>query len=485
MTGQRRLPADGASARASGHVRETRGERGPSLFGRLTWRIADLLVRAATVVTDAVPPHHRFGLWMRLVDLLAFGQTLPRIPHREPAPGPVRPAPSVEPAPRDVRCLLVAGGLDNGGIETVVATLALGLGRHGVAVEVVCASSGRTAEELVRAGVPVTVVPTAALADLVESRDPDVIQLHRVDPDVVAALTPQAHRTVPVFHAMESYLDAAGWRTLDTLMAECPAAMAVSESAREFFAARYPDTSIDVVVNGVESPELATGRDIADARARLAAALGVAFEDEDRLVVSLQRFSDQKNPRGLVDAFLLASEADARLRLVVAGATNSWLEVRRADVLRRLHPRGSRVHFLGDSDAQVVLRAGDIFALDSFAEGGPVAAVEAAACGLPVVLSDVGFARELVAASEAKGVLVPRANADMSARTIARARRARTQANRDSFAAGLLEAASLPRTAGGIPTRFRKETMIAGHAAVLRSVVETTTRIALRDATSC
>ncbi|MGO8610190.1 glycosyltransferase, partial [Rhizobium johnstonii] len=64
---------------------------------------------------------------------------------------------------------------------------------------------------------------------------------------------------------------------------------------------------------------------------------------------------------------------------------------------------------LGNSDARTLLTAADAFVLDSFFEGWPVAATEAAAFGHPVILSDVGGARELVDRDPRRSVLIPNA----------------------------------------------------------------------------
>lgn len=367
-----------------------------------------------------------------------------------------------------MRCLILAGALDTGGVETVVATLAEGLPAHGMDVEVVCTAEGKVSEWLRARGSLVTMVPPEQLADFAMARQPDAIQLHRVEREILSGLLPLAARSVPVFHAMESYLDDETWTALDEFARISSSCIAVSGSVAEFFAARIASQPT-VVVNGVAAPigDLVARHE--GERRRLATAIGEQIDDDDILVVALQRFSDQKNAAGLVDAFLLAAESDRRLRLVIAGAPNSWLEVRRADILRRSHPRGARVHLLGDSDPAALLVGGDLFALDSFAEGGPVSAVEAVACGLPVVLSDVGFAQDLVAVSKVPGRVVRRANDALTQQAYAAERRKRHQSNREAFAAAILDlSTAVPRRVTGTPDQFSLPAMVAGHARALR-----------------
>lgn len=431
-------------------------------------------LRVLTILTDLVPPRIRFGHWNRLLGTLAGGRTLPVVTAGVESKASSTDWESFASAEggRRLSCMLIAGALDTGGIETVVASLARGLGSFGFDVELVCSSGGRM-EQLLRAqGVVVTFVSDAELAAYVARRRPDVVELHRMDPALFAAVSATSSPVVPVFHAMESYLGRAAWQGLRGLLSRAPASIAVSGSVRRHFEERT-GTTAQVVENGVppvvETNEHQRARARARARARVQGALGLQFGD-DHIVLGLQRFSDQKNPAGLVDAFLLAAEQDDRLRLIIAGAANNWLEVRRAEVICRRHPCGDRVHFLGDSDTAELMAAADMFALDSFAEGGPIAALEAAAHGLRLVVTDVGFARELLDTCGEDGILVPRANEDFTQRAMARQRRRTHQSNRVAFATALLRmaASSDEKPRRGVPDRFTEWTMVAGHARVLR-----------------
>ena len=65
-----------------------------------------------------------------------------------------------------------------------------------------------------------------------------------------------------------------------------------------------------------------------------------------------------------------------------------------------------RVHFLGQvSDPERLYPAFDLFCLPSRAEGFPRSLIEAQACGIPVIASDVGGSREAVCPQT--GWLVP------------------------------------------------------------------------------
>ncbi|MCC2029646.1 glycosyltransferase [Microbacterium sp. YMB-B2] len=440
-----------------------------AMFAALGLRAADVALRALTVATDAVPAKYRFGHWNRLLAALALRGGLPIVEKRAAGERRLGAAVATE-AGEPMSCMILAGDLDTGGIETVVATLAPGLASMGFDVEVVCSSGGRVQRMLENDGLHVSFVSHDRVGEHIAHRRPDVVQLHRLDPTLMRSLAPWRSRTVPVFHAMESYLTPAVWGEVTRMLHDAPASVAVSTSVRDYFEERTGATAL-VVENGVPPAETIDEQQHATARAAIGRALGREFGGEDVIVLGLQRFSEQKNPTGLVDAFLLAAEQDPRLQLVVAGAPNSWLEVRRADIIRRRHPNGDRVHFLGDSDSSTLFQGADVFALDSFSEGGPIAAVEAIAHGLPIVVTEVGFARELVDVCGPRGVLVVRANEDVSESAMARQRRMRHQRNRRAFSEGILRvAAHSVRATQGVPERFTEKNMVRRHADILRSV---------------
>lgn len=446
---------------------------------RVAWNLTYRVLLGVAAAVDLVPPRIRFGHLQDVLALLRVRGGLPSITAPasllRPSARPTHPRPTNQLeglSEHPVHCVLVAGALDTGGIEAVVATVAEGMTRHGVATEVVCSSPGRMAERLQGRGIEVVQVPSGRqLVEYIRTRRPDVVELHRVDRDLVRAVRESGVATVPVFHAIETYLDKASWSEIGQLLATQRVAIAVSASVRDFVGvmAPAPGTTVHVIVNGSRPPSRALGADRSEARRRVGDALGLELR-EDRVVVSLARFSDQKNIPGLVDAFLQAVEQEPRLRLIVAGEPQNWLEVRRADVLRRGHPLGHRVHLLGTSDPELLLQAADVFALNSLAEGGPLAAVEAAAHGLPLVLSDVGFARQLVSCEEVRGVVVDRASREMTPGSLSRARRRHHQGTRMELSRAILQMSSLdPMRAGVIPEMFAEGTMVAAHASVLRS----------------
>jgi glycosyltransferase involved in cell wall biosynthesis len=134
---------------------------------------------------------------------------------------------------------------------------------------------------------------------------------------------------------------------------------------------------------------------LAGRRAELREALGVA--DEDVVVLSVGRLAPEKG----FDTLIRAATGIARLPVVIAG------EGPEREALEQL---GGRVRLLGGVDEERLAEAyaaADVFALLSLHEPWGVVVNEAAASGLPLVLSDrVGAAHDLLRDGE-NGTVVP------------------------------------------------------------------------------
>jgi glycosyltransferase involved in cell wall biosynthesis len=134
-------------------------------------------------------------------------------------------------------------------------------------------------------------------------------------------------------------------------------------------------------------------------RARRLAAVGLTVEDEFLLFAG--GISPHKDLGTLLAAYaeLIASRPQAP-RLVIVGALEDERYLSAAGDVRRLVAQldlGGRVLLPGfvEDDVLACLYSGaTAFVSPSLAEGFGLPAVEAAACGAPVVLSDIGAHRE-------------------------------------------------------------------------------------------
>ncbi|MEA3217002.1 MAG: hypothetical protein QOJ19_3158 [Acidimicrobiia bacterium] len=134
-------------------------------------------------------------------------------------------------------------------------------------------------------------------------------------------------------------------------------------------------------------------------------------------IVAVSRFVARKGLADLVDAVALAhtgASADTGIELVIAGGPPAGIllddaEARRLATRVHRHGIGNRVRFLGAVERAAVprlLRSADVVAMCPWYEPFGIVALEAMACGIPVVASDVGGLRETVLHGTT-GLLVP------------------------------------------------------------------------------
>jgi glycosyltransferase involved in cell wall biosynthesis len=171
---------------------------------------------------------------------------------------------------------------------------------------------------------------------------------------------------------------------------------AVSQDIARHLRASMPRLAdrIEVLYLGIgEAPDVGSSR--SDMRAKL------AMEDDDALIVSVARLAPQKSLDVLIDA---VASMGSRPMVAVIGEGPLHGQLR-----DRVKDRGleGRFHLLGfRDDAADWIAAADVFCLSSAWEGVPLAAQEAILLGTPVVATDVGGMRELIA-NKVSGRLVP------------------------------------------------------------------------------
>jgi len=142
------------------------------------------------------------------------------------------------------------------------------------------------------------------------------------------------------------------------------------------FGARRKPTRFSVIPNGVDLGDF-------DRRA-LAASFRRRFNLGDaQIVLFMGRLHTRKGVDVLIKAFKAIDLADSRLLIV--GPDDGMLPILKAfaDGDRRIIFTG----YLQGAERLGALAAGDVFALPATGEGQPMAALEAMAAGLPVVLS--------------------------------------------------------------------------------------------------
>lgn len=217
---------------------------------------------------------------------------------------------------------------------------------------------------------------------------PNAVFLHHIGPLIYGGLARHLAGMPVTFHVEHDvwHYDAPRRRTLLALM-ERAAPMphvAVSNHAAETIRRLLPGASVAVIPNGVDLQRFRPqSRAVARARFGL---------DIDRTIVGTAgRLVPVKGHDILVTA---AASLPEHIDVVVAGAGP---ERERLEALASELGISRRVRFLGHVDAiETLLPAFDVFCLPSRNEGMPRSLLEAQACGLPVVATDVGAVREVV-----------------------------------------------------------------------------------------
>jgi N-acetyl-alpha-D-glucosaminyl L-malate synthase BshA len=147
------------------------------------------------------------------------------------------------------------------------------------------------------------------------------------------------------------------------------------------------DSEIEVIRNFVNC-------DVYIRNPELVAAMRPRFaQPQERLLVHLSNFRPVKRIQDVVEVFArVAAAMPARLMLIGDGPDRSV-----AEYLARQHNIQDRIHFVGKQDnVNELLPLADLMLMPSEMESFGLAALEAMACGVPVIATNVGGVPELI-----------------------------------------------------------------------------------------
>ncbi len=175
-------------------------------------------------------------------------------------------------------------------------------------------------------------------------------------------------------------------------------------------------------------------------------------------VAVVGRLMELKNPLVLVEAFARLADPESRLRFIGEGPLASAIreEAQRAGLSARVELSG----LIPREQVYAGLAAADLYLSASSCEGLPVAALEAMACGCPVVLSDIPPHREIAAGVDFVPLVAPDDAAGF-ARELARLRDLPPEARREIGA----------RCRRLVEERFGLEAMLRGYESVYAEVL--------------
>jgi glycosyltransferase involved in cell wall biosynthesis len=179
---------------------------------------------------------------------------------------------------------------------------------------------------------------------------------------------------------------------------------------------RIPAERITLLGNGVDLGRFHPDPAPPGVRTRIRGELGL--RDDDVVVLAVGRLVLEKGYAELFEAWDEVRRAHPRAVLVVAGPSDDDKADAVPAAVRDAAAAGG-VRFLGmRSDVEDLYRAADLYVLASHREGYPRSAMEAAACGLPVVATDIRGCRQVVE-DGVTGTLVPVRSAPALSRALA------------------------------------------------------------------
>jgi teichuronic acid biosynthesis glycosyltransferase TuaC len=179
--------------------------------------------------------------------------------------------------------------------------------------------------------------------------------------------------------------------------------IAVSESLRQgMLELGIAPEKIVTISNGIDRAVFYP-RDRAAARQRL------NLDAQAPIIVSVGALVPRKGMACLIDALALVAEKNARLYIIGTGGERAALAARIG--AHGLQDRGTLVGARPQAELADWYAAADLFCLASEGEGCPNVVIEALACGVPVVATNVGNIGEMVM-SNAYGHVLPTGTAE-------------------------------------------------------------------------
>ena len=118
--------------------------------------------------------------------------------------------------------------------------------------------------------------------------------------------------------------------------------------------------------------------------------------DGKRVVVSVGRLVPIKNVRLLLDAIRLVREREPRVHLLYVGEGPDLSMLKRHASTLGIADLVTFAGYVPQQETPSFYRTGEVFALTSDFDNSPNVVLEAMACGLPVVSTDVGGVREFL-----------------------------------------------------------------------------------------
>lgn len=302
------------------------------------------------------------------------------------------------------RLLMVITSMARGGAERQVVDLSLALSARGWEVGVLSMTTPRDlVDELLAGGVQVSTLAMRrgrpslrafrAYRSFVRRWRPDVVHSHMVHANLLARMGRLGMPATPLVCTIHNVNEGPRWREVAYRLTDRFATVttAVSRAAADRYVrvGAVPPGRVVHIPNGFDFDR--RGWSDGD-RQRIRDELGVG--PDATLWVAVGRLVPAKGHDILLQAFARVRQERPDVRLAIAGEGPAHAGL--SNLIAELGLPDT-VSVLGERrDISSVLSAADAFVMPSRWEGLPIALLEAAAHGLPIVSTDVGGCREVV-----------------------------------------------------------------------------------------
>jgi glycosyltransferase involved in cell wall biosynthesis len=143
-----------------------------------------------------------------------------------------------------------------------------------------------------------------------------------------------------------------------------------------------------------------------DTRRDVRKAMG--YQDDDRMVLFVGRLSAAKGVYELLDAFARLNRETANIKLLLIGAADNGRRINETIQDCSLQDKARWIGAVDHTDIARYMNAADFFVLPSWNEGLPNVIMEACACKVPVLASNVGGIPEIITDGETGYLFEPR-----------------------------------------------------------------------------
>ncbi|MBL1277914.1 MAG: glycosyltransferase [Ectothiorhodospiraceae bacterium] len=244
------------------------------------------------------------------------------------------------------------------------------------------------------------------LSRLFKRLDVDVVHTHHIGPLLYAGIAARLAGVKRIIYTEHDawHLEDPKQRNLEkwAIRLVCPQLVAdaniVADTMRKQL---HCNNDIRVIHNGIDTERFIPGN-LKSARQKM------GLPQDVYLIGCSGRLEEVKGQKYLIQALALLPE---KMHLSLAGIGSMETELRHLVESLNLD---NRVHFLGRiDDMPTFYQSLDIFCQPSLSEGLPLSPLEAQACNIPAVITDVGGSRETLC--PISGLLMPAGNIDAMA----------------------------------------------------------------------